>query len=456
MKQARRVQRSIYLSPEQDSLLQAAKPDGMGVSDFLRDCIVGGIDKVKPPPTEPFDEWGLVSQLIRDDGDVTWLGRVRPDFFAQDIPREVVRNAEESGLRGSRLRAHIGKTVKAIDLEPARVEEYEHLSPHDVRRMGKSVTDAYVRRMVIQEATQAANALLSEKDPTETLARLGSKLASIHTEERGTAIVDALRDMALEAKRHAEEDETGSAVRFGYDGLDFLIPRMGGGEVHIVAARTNVGKSLIASNIAYNNAANGNPVAIFSLEMKRSLFAERIASVASQEPSRTYDGHINLSSQKFLEGCQVVGKLPIHIDDRAGLSAAQIGNAIGAMHPAPRLGIIDYFGLIKHPDSDSSVNSQGATMKDLLLISKRYGIPIILLGQINREGDKEPKPKISNLRGCGELEQDASSILLGRSLDDERVGTAWEMAKNRVLPRFGEVELRRVNGSAKMEEVRRK
>lgn len=454
MKQARRIQRSIYLSPEQDSLLQAAKPDGMGVSDFLRDCIIGGVDKVKPPPTEPFDEWGLISQLIRDDGDITWLSRVRPDFFAQDIPREVVRVAEETGLKGNRLKAAIGKTIKAIDLEPAKVEEYEHLSPHDVQRMAKSVTDAYVRRLLIVEAAHAANALLSEKDPTETLARLGSAIASIHSEERGTAIVDALRDMALEAKRHAEEDETGSAVRFHFEGLDYLIPRMGGGEVHIVAARTNVGKSLIASNIARNNAAAGNPVAIFSLEMKRSLFAERIASVESGEPSRTLDGHINLSNHKFLEGCQAISKLPIHIDDRAGLSPAQIGNAIGAMHPAPRLVIIDYFGLIKHPDSDSSVNSQGATMKDLLLISKRYGIPIILLGQINREGDKETKPRISNLRGCGELEQDASSILLGRALDDSRERTAWEMAKNRVLPRFGEVELRRVNGSARMVEVR--
>ena len=454
-KVARRISRSIYLTPEQDSAVMNMRPEGMSVSDFLVQAISSGVEKVQPLPVEHYDEWGLINQLTRDDGDHSWVGRVKAEFFSQDIPRAVVSAAEQSGFRGTRLVGSISRHIKPIDLEPSRSDEYVYFTAADAAQSVKRVTDAYVRRSIIGAAGAAVNSLLLERDPADAIRKLSESLSHSYAEERGTDVKEALRDMAIEAKRDAEEDAQGTAVKYNWPGIDLLIPRMGGGEVHVLAARTNVGKSLIITNVARNNAIAGVPVAIFSLEMRRSLVAERLASVEAAVASRNIDGQINLSSSAFIAGCQAVGALPIHIDDRPALSAEQIGSALMSMLPRPRLAIVDYLGLMRHPKEDTTAYAVGQTMKSLLSISKRMGMPIIVLCQINRVGGAEEKPKLVHIRDSGDIEQDASTIILARSLDDTRKGIVLEVAKNRVVPRFGEVVVERVNGSARLQEVQR-
>ena len=202
-KVARRISRSIYLTPEQDSAVMNMRPEGMSVSDFLVQAISSGVEKVQPLPVEHYDEWGLINQLTRDDGDHSWVGRVKAEFFSQDIPRAVVSAAEQSGFRGTRLVGSISRHIKPIDLEPSRSDEYVYFTAADAAQSVKRVTDAYVRRSIIGAAGAAVNSLLLERDPADAIRKLSESLSHSYAEERGTDVKEALRDMAIEAKRDA-------------------------------------------------------------------------------------------------------------------------------------------------------------------------------------------------------------------------------------------------------------
>ena len=80
-------------------------------------------------------------------------------------------------------------------------------------------------------------------------------------------------------------------------------------------------------------------------------------------------------------------------------------------------------------------------------------MPIVVLCQINRVGGAEEKPKLVHIRDSGEIEQDSSTIILARSLDETRRAIVLDVAKNRVVPRFGEVVVERENGSARLREM---
>ena len=452
---SRKVQRSVYLTPEQDSAIQSMRPSGMPITDFLIQAMTKGVQRVRAMPVAKFDEWGLVSQLIRDDGDYGWLGRVGHDLFTQDIPRAMVLAAEASGLRGTALVASMARNIKAQDLLPARSDDYVFASASDVGVYSRNVIAAANRRRLIRAAEDMTGRLYEEDDPDAAATAMAGQLSAMRAEERGTGILEALEEGAMEAKRDEEDDRSGTRLSLGFDGFERLIPRLRGGEVVVVAARTNVGKSLILSNIAHRNAESGNPVAIFSLEMRRSQVAERIASVDSGAPSYTAEGLKNYGDREFLRGCENASKLPIHIDDRASLTVSQIWTSVMAMSPKPRLVMVDYLQLVKHsPTADNLNVAIGQTMKALLAMSKELSVATVAFAQINRAGGEMERPKVSHLRDSGDIEQDAHYIVLGRFADDGRRTTIWEVAKNRNFANgFGEVVLERYKDSARMIEV---
>ena len=215
--------------------------------------------------------------------------------------------------------------------------------------------------------------------------------------------------------------ETGGAVtgsKTGFSGLDRMLIQMGKGDLIIVGARPGMGKTSFAMNIAVNVAKQKKAVAIFSLEMSGEQLVNRIlSSEALIDSTRLRTGQLKTEDWDNLAG--VVSSLAgcnIYIDDTSAITATEMKSKIRRI---PNLGlvVIDYIGLMQSTsNTDNRAQQVGEISRNLKIMAKDFGIPIICCAQLNRAtesrtGEGGKKPTLSDLRDSGSIEQDADIVL---------------------------------------------
>lgn len=219
----------------------------------------------------------------------------------------------------------------------------------------------------------------------------------------------------------------------GFFALDRMTNGLKPGQVITIAARTSVGKSSWAMNIAENVAANGQevkfpdgtkkqvytPVAIFSLEMSTEELNQRLLLSRSRIAlQRLRDGHLKDADLPRLERtANELSAAPIYIDDTPGLRLFEFMARARKARVSMKVGliIIDYVQLM------ASGTKRGMENRVLELteitggikkIARELGIPVIMLAQLNREADKRPGgiPRLADLRESGSFEQDSDIV----------------------------------------------
>jgi replicative DNA helicase len=220
-----------------------------------------------------------------------------------------------------------------------------------------------------------------------------------------------------------------------------------------------MGKTSLAMNMAEHVAVSLNlPVGVFSLEMTaESLVMRLMASLARVNSRNIRDGF--LSERDFAKLTTAAGKLakaPLFIDDASGLSILQLRAKARRMHQqyGIKLFVIDYLQLL-HSTSRRADNRQqeiADISNGVKALAKELRVPVIVLSQLNREMEKEKnrKPRMSDLRESGSIEQDADVVAMlyrpamdeeeGPSPDQEAVPVNLLIAKQRNGP-TGDVNL---------------
>jgi len=209
-----------------------------------------------------------------------------------------------------------------------------------------------------------------------------------------------------------------TGVPTGFRQLDSLTSGFQNSDLIILAARPSMGKTAFALNIARNAAVDGNiPVAFFSLEMaKEQLVMRLLFSEARLNATRLRDGFINKQDWEILnKACCTLHAAPIYIDDSADNSALSIRAKSRRLKLEKGLGlvIIDYLQLMKvtRPNErrDLDISQISRSLKGL---AKELQIPVIALSQLNRQLEKrdDKRPRLSDLRESGSLEQDADVV----------------------------------------------
>ena len=223
----------------------------------------------------------------------------------------------------------------------------------------------------------------------------------------------------------------------GIASLDSFTGGLHAGEVTILAARPGMGKSVGALTVARANAMRGLGVAVFSLEMTKDALSLRMAcDVAYSRGEIVFNGAsanptFDKAMKGELEGSQWrrlrdanedIDRWPLLIDDRAGLTMAQIeGAARRAIRKWQRAGIkpgpviIDHLGKVR-PSNDRRGNKHAEVAdvsNDCQAMAKRLGVPVLALVQLNRavENREGHEPQLSDLRQAGELEEDARQVM---------------------------------------------
>src|SRR5215831_18993280 len=210
-----------------------------------------------------------------------------------------------------------------------------------------------------------------------------------------------------------------TGVGTGFTDLDKMTSGLHPGEMIVIAARPSMGKTSLAMNIAEHVALDQKlPVGVFSLEMTAESLVLRILCSRSRVNLRNVrDGF--LAERDFPKLTGSAGKLanaPLFIDDSSGLSILQLRAKARRMAQqyGVKLFVIDYLQLL-HSTARRAENRQqeiADISNGIKALAKELNVPVIVLSQLNREleKDKNRKPRMSDLRESGSIEQDADLV----------------------------------------------
>jgi replicative DNA helicase len=220
----------------------------------------------------------------------------------------------------------------------------------------------------------------------------------------------------------------------GLADLDKMLGGLHHSDLLILAGRPSMGKTSLATNIAFNVARafkrglkddgtegtiDGGVVGFFSLEMSAAQLAQRVLSEAAEVPSELIrKGDLNEQEfQRYLIAAQDLQNCPLYIDDTPALPIAQVAARARRLKRSPQgldLLIIDYLQLLRgNGRTENRVNEISEITQGLKAIAKELDIPVIALSQLSRqvENRDDKRPQLSDLRESGSIEQDADVVM---------------------------------------------
>ncbi len=228
---------------------------------------------------------------------------------------------------------------------------------------------------------------------------------------------DAYDRIDMRAKRG---HETLSGIATGYIDLDSLTAGLQNSELVIIAARPSVGKTSFALNVVRHVIVEDNkPVFFVSLEQSRIELAERLLCCQARVDShRVRKGHLGHDEmQKLIDAGEILRPAKLFLDDSPGQSLLRIAaNArrLKLRHDI-QLVVIDYLQLIDPDNKRDSRQEQVANIsRRLKFLARELDIPVIALAQVNRSSEdrQDHRPRLSDLRESGAIEQDADTVML--------------------------------------------
>ena len=219
-------------------------------------------------------------------------------------------------------------------------------------------------------------------------------------------------------QRLADNKHELRGVPSGFKGLDNKLAGFQKSDLVILAARPSMGKTSLALDFARHAAMHHNiPVGIFSLEMSReSLMNRMLAAEAKVDSWKMRNG--NLREDDWLSLTDAMSRLqaaPLHIDDQPGNSILKMRSTARRLKMEHGLGliIVDYLQLITTTKNyDSMVNQVTEISRSLKSLARELEVPVIALSQLNRSVEtRGGRPRLSDLRDSGSIEQDADVVM---------------------------------------------
>jgi replicative DNA helicase len=276
------------------------------------------------------------------------------------------------------------------------------------------------------------------------------KVAQQNRRESYAAVGDLMEEVLHNIEVRAAERKAVTGVPTGFTKLDEITAGLQRENLIIVAARPGGGKTSWAVNVAVHAAMRKIPVLIFSLEMSKYELMERmLAAEARIDSGRLKRGFLEYSDwkNKIHPASKSLAEAPILIDDSSAISIMEIrakarrfrGDVryfppppppVDGRLPPPPLGLIvvDYLQLARGSAGKKDENRQqeiAEISRGLKALAKDLKVPIIAVSQLNREVEKrEGKPKLSDLRESGAIEQDADMILFIHREDNSEAAQA--------------------------------
>ena len=329
-----------------------------------------------------------------------------------------------------------------------------------------TVFDLHLRRRLIELGEEVVNdAYVPDLDRNadqqirEAEERLYA-LANYGDFRGGLRSFDGVVDSALaNAEEALNRDTRLTGVTAGLIDLDRMLGGLQRSDLVILAARPSMGKTALATNIAFNAAQaylrkdgrEGAVVGFFSLEMSAEQLATRILSDQARIPSeKIRKGEIKKAEfPNLAEAAQTVRQAPLFVDDTAGLTISQLRTRAMRLQRQHGLGlvVVDYLQLMRPSGTqriDNRVQEISEITRGLKMIAKDLNVPVLALSQLSRavEQREDKRPQLADLRESGSIEQDADVVMFifreayylekREPQPDTAEHSEWQDAMNRV------------------------
>ena len=296
----------------------------------------------------------------------------------------------------------------------------------------KIIYDMFVRRELIKISEQTIdNAKVNDLDTNGQNIIESSEKLLFDLAEKGTfnssliKFDDAMRQ-TIEMASAAYKNEGGIVgVPTGLRDLDDKLGGLHQSDLIIIAGRPSMGKTSLATNIAFNAAkfiqdsGKKSSVAFFSLEMSSEQLSTRILSEQSRIGSNDIRrGRISDEQfDQFLETSKNITELPLFIDETPAISIAAMSNRarrIKRLHGSDMI-VVDYIQLMRGTtfNKDGRVQEISQITQGLKAIAKELGVPVVALSQLSRQVEQrdDHRPQLADLRESGSIEQDADVVM---------------------------------------------
>ncbi|HZT49567.1 MAG TPA: replicative DNA helicase [Hyphomicrobiaceae bacterium] len=316
----------------------------------------------------------------------------------------------------------------------------------NARDYGRTIRDLAIRRQLIIIGEDMANAAYDSPvdfPPKEQIEEAETRLFALaETDKYGQGFLNFNTALthAIEMANHAYQREGGlSGIASGLRDLDSKMGGLQPSDLIIIAGRPAMGKSSLATNIAFNVARartrslaqrpdlapddpahDGGVVGLFSLEMSAEQLATRILSEQTGIPSeKVRRGLIDETEfKRLVEVSQEMASMPLFIDQTGGITIGQLAARARRLKRQHGLGllVVDYLQLLAgsaRRAQEGRVQEVGEITTGLKALAKELNVPILALSQLSRavEAREDKRPQLSDLRESGSIEQDADVVM---------------------------------------------
>ncbi|NJM82822.1 MAG: replicative DNA helicase [Tabrizicola sp.] len=313
------------------------------------------------------------------------------------------------------------------------------ISAYAARDYAQMIYDLAVRRELIQlgrDISAQAARVEVESEPKDQIIEAEQRLYKLGEQgvaERGfQSFLKAVTDAVNVANAAYQRDGGLAGISTGLIDMDKKLGGLHPSDLLILAGRPSMGKTSLATNIAFNIArahkrgrlpdgsegsVEGGIIGFFSLEMSAEQLAARILSEASEVPSEQIrrGDMTEQEFRRFVEAAKALEACPLYIDDTPALPISQVAARARRLKRTHGLDvlIIDYLQLLKGTSKDNRVQEVSEITQGLKAIAKELNIPVIALSQLSRqvENREDKRPQLSDLRESGSIEQDADVVM---------------------------------------------
>lgn len=304
----------------------------------------------------------------------------------------------------------------------------------NAQEYGRIIYDLYLKRELINLGEDLVNRAYKGEVDDNAMSQIEIAeqglydLATSGTYEGGFLAFkeSILKAISIAEAAHKREGKL-AGVGSGFRDLDRLLGGLHPSDLVILAGRPAMGKTALATNIAYNaakdyletNGEEGAVVGFFSLEMSAEQLAARILSEQSNISSdRMRKGELtNDEFTRLVQASQALHQVPVFIDDTPALTVSALRTRARRLKRQSKLGliIVDYLQLISGSAgsrNDGRVQEVSEITRGLKTLAKELHVPVIALSQLSRqvENREDKRPQLADLRESGSIEQDADVV----------------------------------------------
>lgn len=354
-----------------------------------------------------------------------------PDFF-RDAHRRIYQAIDrllewKGGIVDMvTLREELGKRGDLDEVGPTYLSALVDGMPRstNVEHYARIVREKSQLRQLIATGNKFISAAYAAEEPAEVILAQADKsiveLQAGNGTSRTISLIDSSAGLIADLEYRVAHRGEIIGCPSGFTSIDEITLGWQPGDLIVLGARPSIGKTTFVVNSATAAARAGKRIAIFSLEMRRKQLEYRMLSSLSGVPlSRLLSGCLMTPDWPLVaEATNVMHALPFHINDQAGLTIGDVRaecRRIKAEEGSLDQVVIDYVQLMGGmlEDRRSNRNDQIAdTSRRTKTLADELGVPILLLSQLSRANEKrpDPRPKLSDLRESGSLEQDADIV----------------------------------------------